>query len=215
MLQPNERCCSQRRCGTLCNCAGLRPAPFTANLFEPLQQNVALGDYDHPRRAKMSRPSRPSTFVLDAQSYPFTEAEVYAAFRQTESIRQAKYLARFVADGVRGQRQSQRAAQAAIARGSRDPMEINPAAFGIPDALPWLAISSDAMRHRVEARRAADRSAWRERDIASVTRELSSEELSADPSPDSMLDARYAAEDAEWRATLDSLRDRIARASAR
>ena len=28
----NERCCSQRHCGTLCNCAVLRTAPFTANL---------------------------------------------------------------------------------------------------------------------------------------------------------------------------------------
>jgi len=38
----NERCCSQRRCGALCNCAVLRTAPFTAILFEPLQQNAAL-----------------------------------------------------------------------------------------------------------------------------------------------------------------------------
>ena len=45
--QPNERCCSQRHVGTLCNCAGLRPAPFTANLFEPLQQNAALGGSEH------------------------------------------------------------------------------------------------------------------------------------------------------------------------
>ena len=29
---PNERCCSQRHGGTLCNCAALRAAPFTANL---------------------------------------------------------------------------------------------------------------------------------------------------------------------------------------
>ena len=28
--------------GTLCNCAALRAAPFTANLLEPLQQNAAL-----------------------------------------------------------------------------------------------------------------------------------------------------------------------------
>lgn len=163
----------------------------------------------------MSRPSKPSTFILDPQTYPFTEAEVYAAFRQTESIRQAKYLARFVADGVRGQRQSQRAAQAAIARGSRDPMEINPAAFGIPDALPLLALSSNAMRQRVEARRAAERAGWRQRDIVAVARQLLTEELSTGRSPDSILDARYATEDAEWHATLDSLRDRIARASVR
>ena len=43
--QSNERCCSQRRCGALCNCAALRAAPFTANLWEPLQQNAALDTY--------------------------------------------------------------------------------------------------------------------------------------------------------------------------
>ena len=40
---PNERCCSQRHRGALCNYAALRAAPFTANLLEPLQQNAALG----------------------------------------------------------------------------------------------------------------------------------------------------------------------------
>lgn len=39
---PNERCCSQRHDGTLCNSAALRAAPFTANLYELLQQNAAL-----------------------------------------------------------------------------------------------------------------------------------------------------------------------------
>jgi hypothetical protein len=43
----NERCCRQRQGGTLCNCAGLRPAPFTAKLFEPLQQNAALNSSEH------------------------------------------------------------------------------------------------------------------------------------------------------------------------
>ena len=43
---PNERCCSQRHCGTLCNCAALRAAPFTAILLEPLQQNAALDGLD-------------------------------------------------------------------------------------------------------------------------------------------------------------------------
>ena len=38
----NERCCSQRHGGALCNYAALRAASFTANLFEPLQQNAAL-----------------------------------------------------------------------------------------------------------------------------------------------------------------------------
>ena len=41
-LPPNERCCSQRHSGTLCNSAALRAAPFTAILLEPLQQNAAL-----------------------------------------------------------------------------------------------------------------------------------------------------------------------------
>ena len=36
----NERCCIQRRCGALCNCAALRATPFTADLFEPLQQTA-------------------------------------------------------------------------------------------------------------------------------------------------------------------------------
>ena len=50
-LPPNERCCSQRRGGTLCNCAVLRTAPFTANLLEPLQQNAALGGKPTDRNA--------------------------------------------------------------------------------------------------------------------------------------------------------------------
>ncbi len=41
-MPSNERCCSQRQCGALCNCAALRAAPFTAILLEPLQQNAAL-----------------------------------------------------------------------------------------------------------------------------------------------------------------------------
>ncbi len=45
----NERCCSQRRGGTLCNCVVLRTTPFTANLLEPLQQNAALCRYDYPQ----------------------------------------------------------------------------------------------------------------------------------------------------------------------
>ena len=48
---PNERCCSQRHCGALCNCAALRAAPFTANLLQPLQQNAALERrHTDPRR---------------------------------------------------------------------------------------------------------------------------------------------------------------------
>ena len=58
--QPNERCCSQRHWGTLCNCAVLRTAPFTANLFEPLQQNAALAaQYQWPLDGGLS----------DGQSY--------------------------------------------------------------------------------------------------------------------------------------------------
>ena len=39
---PNERCCSQRHDGTLCNCGALRAPPFTAILLASLQQNAAL-----------------------------------------------------------------------------------------------------------------------------------------------------------------------------
>ena len=57
------RCCSQRHGGTLCNCAALRAAPFTAILLQPLQQNAALVDTNtHPMRPQ-DRP-RDIAFLL-------------------------------------------------------------------------------------------------------------------------------------------------------
>jgi len=80
----NERCCSQRRCGTLCNCAVLRTAPFTANLWEPLQQNAALyGQAENRCECKAmlaianvftSRRGTARNTKLDAGGPPYTRA---------------------------------------------------------------------------------------------------------------------------------------------
>ena len=48
----NERCCSQRHGGTLCNCAALRAAPFTANLLTAFAAE----------RGVSNRPSMPLRF---------------------------------------------------------------------------------------------------------------------------------------------------------
>ena len=55
VMVSNERCCSHRRGGALCNCAVLRTAPFTAILLQRSQQNAAL--------AVTELPSQPIQFL--------------------------------------------------------------------------------------------------------------------------------------------------------
>ena len=124
-----------------------------------------------------------------------------------ESIRNAKQIARDVADGVRDQLWSERSAAAARERGSSDPYEINSYFVGVPGNLfPMLALVSDELRRRVDGVRKRQREhLHRNRLLTETVVPLGAW---VDPAPPDIVDAiaaRYAEEDATWENGLVAL----------
>ena len=95
---------------------------------------------------------------IDPEDFPFTEDEVYRAWRLLGSEADAREIAAIIALGGRENRVSRLAALAARARGSRDPAEVNYPVLAVPAELfALLAALSPELETRVERYRAATR----------------------------------------------------------
>ena len=96
------------------------------------------------------RRSKPSSAIIHPTRLPFSEAEVFRAFRLCFSIRSAKALARETRDAVRDEHWDAVKAEYARAAGHVDPRAINSHMALLQPGLPMLlALVSPELRARV------------------------------------------------------------------
>jgi len=96
------------------------------------------------------RKSKPCTAIIHPERLPFSEAELFQAYRLCFPIRFAKGLARDARDAVKEWHWSRVRARYAIAHGSTNTEETNYGFTFLPPGLPiLLALLSPVMRDRV------------------------------------------------------------------
>jgi hypothetical protein len=97
------------------------------------------------------RKSKPCAAIIHTERLPFSEAELFQAYRLCFPIRFAKGLARDARDAVKEWHWSRVRARYAIAHGSTNTKEINYGVIFLPPGLPiLLALLSPALRDRVQ-----------------------------------------------------------------
>jgi len=147
--------------------------------------------------------------LIDPEDFPFTESEVYRAWRLLGSEADARTVAETVALGGRECRVSGLAAKAALARGSRELAEVNYPILMVPDELfALLATLSPELETRVERYRVRTREESRMSRVRSHTFRLRLP-LGEDP-PAAAVRAAMAAENAAADEAWTAMRAAIA-----
>lgn len=139
---------------------------------------------------------------LDPDEFPFTEAELTLALKPYASLPGFQDLARIMAEGLREVRDHNQRASAALARGSRNPEEINTGVYIFPEfVLALLAELSPGHAERVESLRRERRRSTRPQRLRSAMYR-DGHHPSTPPVPDieAAIDAEDHDEERRWQA---------------
>ena len=148
------------------------------------------------------------TEYLDPEQFPFTESELRAAMALPGPFAAMEQLADDIVRGIREERESRELAAAALARGSRDPAEINAWIYLYPyEVIALLAELSPDLEQRVLAWRLRQRDDRRADRVRQATFRAG---LDAREGPPSSINAQLAAEDEldeqRWSALRETVR---------
>ena len=142
-----------------------------------------------------------NTEWLDPEEFPFTETELLAALAPWSAFLGHEELPNEIAQGLRECRADRQRAAPAIARGSRDPEEINHAVALFP-AEVWALLCelSPAHAERVESFLRKQRQKTRVHRLATAMYNAGLSPRAA-PTPEiiATIDAEDASADVEWR----------------
>jgi len=145
---------------------------------------------------------------LDPEQFPFTESELRAAMALPGHLPAMEQLANDIVTGIRDERDSRVRSAAAIARGSRDPLEINPEIYLYPyEVVALLAELSPDLEQRVAVWRRHQHDAVH---ADRIRQAMSNAGLDPRAAPPTSITTELAVEDdlreRQWRALRETVR---------
>ena len=145
---------------------------------------------------------------LDPEQFPFTEAELRAALALAERHSELRQLADDIVRGIRDERESRHRAADALARGARDPLEINPEIYLYPsEMIALLAELSPDLERRVAQWRLHQRQQSRPRRRRHAMFQAGLDPRSAPPAAiEAQLTAEDELQEQEWRRLREAVR---------